>query len=238
MLPTSTSGTSLRQPLVDDLGQRDGQHVEDQPSAERDHEKQAEQHDRKPRRQRHRRLRFARSWRDGGRPASATDKQRRSRSQTSAGARKAARQPSQDASAALMPAASETPRLPHTPLKASVRPRAPDASISIGHADRMIDGGEHAEREHARPRASSRFGASRDADQRDAAADIERRHHVAAAPAIGEPAGRQRENAEGNEGRARQRDQFAVGPLVDDLAARSRPSDRSAARSDRARAPN
>jgi hypothetical protein len=41
------------------------------------------------------------------------------------------RQPNQAARAALMPAASETPRLPHTPLKASVRPRACDASISI-----------------------------------------------------------------------------------------------------------
>ena len=48
-----------------------------------------------------------------------------------AGATNAARQLIQNASAPLIPAASETPRFPQTPLKASVRPRAPDASISI-----------------------------------------------------------------------------------------------------------
>jgi hypothetical protein len=32
---------------------------------------------------------------------------------------------------AVMPAASATPILPHTPLKASVRPRAFEASISM-----------------------------------------------------------------------------------------------------------
>ena len=50
---------------------------------------------------------------------------------TAAGAKKAARHPNQVASTALMPAASETPRFPQTPLNASVRPRAFDASISI-----------------------------------------------------------------------------------------------------------
>ncbi len=52
-------------------------------------------------------------------------------SDSTPGTMKAARQPSQVASPALMPAASETPRLPHTPLKASVRPRAWLASISM-----------------------------------------------------------------------------------------------------------
>ncbi len=50
---------------------------------------------------------------------------------STAGAKNAARQPSHAASVAEMPAASATPRLPHTPLKASVRPRASDTSISI-----------------------------------------------------------------------------------------------------------
>ena len=50
---------------------------------------------------------------------------------SAAGTKKAQRQPSQVAKSALMPAASDTPRLPQTPLKASVRPRAPEASISI-----------------------------------------------------------------------------------------------------------
>ena len=52
--------------------------------------------------------------------------------QTSAGVRKAVRHPNAAASAALMPAASAAPRLPHTPLKASVRPRLVAAAISIG----------------------------------------------------------------------------------------------------------
>ena len=51
--------------------------------------------------------------------------------QISPGTMKAARQPSHHASAAEMPAASAAPTLPHTPLKASVRPRTFAASISI-----------------------------------------------------------------------------------------------------------
>ena len=51
--------------------------------------------------------------------------------QTTPGTRKAARQPSHATSAAVMPAASATPRLPHTPLNAIERPRVVACSISI-----------------------------------------------------------------------------------------------------------
>ena len=51
--------------------------------------------------------------------------------QTTAGIRKAARQPIQAVSAAVMPAANATPRLPQTPLNASVRPRLTAASATI-----------------------------------------------------------------------------------------------------------
>ena len=51
--------------------------------------------------------------------------------QTTAGTMKAPRHPITDASTAVMPAASATPRLPHTPLKASERPREVACSISI-----------------------------------------------------------------------------------------------------------
>ena len=43
--------------------------------------------------------------------------------QITPGTRKAPRQENAAVSAAVMPAASETPRLPQTPLNASVRPR-------------------------------------------------------------------------------------------------------------------
>ena len=85
-----------------------------------------------------------------------------------------------------------------------------------GHADRVVDGGEHAEREQ-RDCQHGQIGREGGAGQRNAAADIEQRHHVAPAPAVGEPAGRQREHAEGDESGARQRDQLAIGPPVDDL---------------------
>ena len=51
--------------------------------------------------------------------------------QTTAGTRNAPRQPIHAVSAAVMPAASETPMLPQTPLKASVRPRLIAAATTI-----------------------------------------------------------------------------------------------------------
>ena len=58
--PTSTSGRSLRPAFIDNFRQRDGEHVEGQACAQRDHDKQPEQHECKPRRQRHRRCGLAR----------------------------------------------------------------------------------------------------------------------------------------------------------------------------------
>ena len=62
-----------------------------------------------------------------------------------------------------------------------------------------------------------KFGAKRRGRAAQAAADVEHHHHVAPAPAVGEPAGRQREDAEGEEGRGAERQQFAIGPAVDHL---------------------
>jgi hypothetical protein len=51
--------------------------------------------------------------------------------QITPGTMKAARHPKAAASAAVMPAASATPRFPHTPLNAIERPREVACSISI-----------------------------------------------------------------------------------------------------------
>ena len=83
-----------------------------------------------------------------------------------------------------------------------------------GGADRMIDRGEHAEREQ-RDRERDEVGRHRRRREAEPAADIEHHHHVAAAPVVGEPAGRQREDAEGEERRGAEREQLAVGAAVD-----------------------
>ena len=85
-------------------------------------------------------------------------------------------------------------------------------------ADRMIDRGEHAEREQ-RDRERDEVRRQRRGGAAQPAADVEHHHHVAAAPAVGEPAGRQREDAEGEERRGAERQQLAVGAAVDDLEA-------------------
>ena len=82
-----------------------------------------------------------------------------------------------------------------------------------GGADRMIDRGEHAEREQG-DREHGKRRREGGADQREAAADIKDRQKVAAAPAVAEPARRQREQAEGDEGRGRERDQRRIGFAV------------------------
>ena len=51
--------------------------------------------------------------------------------QTTAGSRKAPRHPINEVNAAVMPAASATPTLPHTPLSASVRPRLVAAATTM-----------------------------------------------------------------------------------------------------------
>jgi hypothetical protein len=74
------------------------------------------------------------------------------------------------------------------------------------HAKHKQCDGEHGERRRKRSR-----------DQRNTAADIERNHHVAAAPAVGEPARRQREQAEGDERRGRQPNEVGVAAAVGEL---------------------
>ena len=82
----------------------------------------------------------------------------------------------------------------------------------------MIDRGEHAEREQ-RDRKRDEVRRERRRGAAHAAADVEHHHHVAAAPAVGEPARRQREDAEGEERRGAERQQFAVGAAVDPFEA-------------------
>jgi hypothetical protein len=80
----------------------------------------------------------------------------------------------------------------------------------------MIDRGEHAEHEQ-RGRQQERRRRDSSADERDAAAEIERRHHVAPAPAVGKPAGRQREQPERDEGRGGELDHLRIGSLEHDF---------------------
>ena len=67
--------------------------------------------------------------------------------QTTAGSRKAPRQPIHSVSTAVMPAATATPRLPQTPLQSERPPAIGRRRHHDRGADRMIDRGEHAERE-------------------------------------------------------------------------------------------
>jgi len=80
----------------------------------------------------------------------------------------------------------------------------------------MVDGAEHAEREQRGGEHGQRRRKRR-RDKRQPAADIERDHHRAAAPAVGQPAGRQREQAERGEGRRAERDELGIGTAVNSL---------------------
>ena len=80
----------------------------------------------------------------------------------------------------------------------------------------MVDRRERTEREQ-RDRKRHEVGRHPRPDERDAAAEIEHRHHVAPAPAVGEPARRQREHTEGDERRRAERDQLAVALGVHEL---------------------
>jgi hypothetical protein len=82
----------------------------------------------------------------------------------------------------------------------------------------MIDRGEHAKREQRDGKRDEirRHGRAEEAQP---AADVEHHHHVAPAPAVSEPARRQREDAEGEERCRADREQLAVGAAVNDLQA-------------------
>jgi len=82
----------------------------------------------------------------------------------------------------------------------------------------MVYGGENPEREQ-RTSERNQVGRNSRRQQRKAATGIEQRHHVATAPAIAEPAGRQREYPEGNEGGGAKCDQLGVAAPVDHFEA-------------------
>ena len=138
--------------------------------------------------------------------------------QTTAGTRNAPRQPIHAVSAAVMPAASDDADIAADAVEGE---RAAAVGRGRDHdrgADRMIDRGEHAEREQ-RDRERDEIRRQRRRGAAQAAADVEHHHHVAAAPAVSEPARRQREDAEGKERCGAEREQFAIGPAVDHLEA-------------------
>ena len=136
--------------------------------------------------------------------------------QTRPGTRKAPRQDNAAVKAAVTPAAKATPRLPQTALKASARPRLLCVFEKERGTDRMIDGAEDAEREQRRRQHRQRRRQRR-CDKRQPAAEIEDDHHVAAAPAVGEPACRQREQTEGGEGGRAERNELGIRKAVDSL---------------------
>ena len=116
----------------------------------------------------------------------------------------------------MTPAASEMPMIAADAVE---RHGAAAMGRALDHhrrADRMIDRREDAEREQRDGEHCERRR-QRGSDQRDPAADIERDHHVAAAPAVGEPAGRQREQTEGDEGGGRERDELGIAAAVGEV---------------------
>ena len=76
-------------------------------------------------------------------------------------------------------------------------------------ADRMVDRRKHAEREQSDGKRGERWR-RRGAKQRNPAAEVKRDHHVAAAPAIGQPACRQGEQSERNEGGRAEPDKLGI----------------------------
>jgi hypothetical protein len=198
-------------PLVDHLGQRDGHGVENEARGGPDQDEQPEHRDHHPHHEPHVRRGAAagrelpvvghhHEVRDAGGNADHGRHQERT----------APAEPR--VSAAVTPAAKQTPILPQTPLKASVRPRLVAAATTIACRpdDRSQANTPSANSEIASARSSAR--GSRAAQ---AAADVEHYHHVAAAPAVGEPAGGQREDAEGEERCRAECEQFGVRPAVD-----------------------
>ena len=86
--------------------------------------------------------------------------------------------------------------------------------VGIGHdhggADGVIDRGEQADRQQRRAKLQRRLHQA-DRDHRQADAEEEDHHHVAAAPAVAEPAGQQRARAERDEARGGVRQQLGIG---------------------------
>ena len=202
-------------PLVDQLGQRDGHGVEHQAGGGADQDEQREHRDHHPHRQPHVRrgaaaggmlavVRHHHEIGDTGRDADHGRHQERAAPADPSGQSRGDAGGERDADIAANAIEGERPA-------AVDRGRDHDRG-----ADRMIDRGEHAEREQRdRERDEVRRERRRGATQ--PAADIEHHHHVAAAPAVREPARRQREDAEGEERRGAERQQLAVGTAIDHL---------------------
>ena len=191
--PADQHQRHIAEPLVDDLRQRHRHDVEDQAGGERDHDEQAEHGRGDPGREPHVRRRGVALDRlvviVGNEPkiddaGQDTDHRRNDEGAAPSDHRcqhggDAGRE--RDAEIAAHAVEGE---------RAAARGRLLDQHRG---ADRMIDRGEHAERRQ-RDRQRDQVRRQRRADQRHAAAEIEQRHHVAPAPAVGEPAGRQRED--------------------------------------------
>ena len=202
--------------LVDDLRQRHRDGVEHQAGAERDDDEQSEN-----RRGEHRRQRDVGRLRARGRVAflllrNEPQIDRAGRDADHAGNEKGAAPGQRRRQRRRDPGRKRDAEIAADAVKGERAAALGGFLDDHRGADRMIDGGEYAERkqrkaEHVKRRRESR------GDQRHAAADIEREHQVAAAPAVAEPAGRQREQAEGDEGRGREPDQARIGAAVDDL---------------------
>jgi len=78
----------------------------------------------------------------------------------------------------------------------------------------MIDRAEEAEESEA-DGDTDRAGGEPGRQRRGAAAEIEQNHHVLGAPAVAEPARRQRRRAEENVARDRQRQELAIGQVAE-----------------------
>ena len=217
MPPTATSEMPDADPLVDHLGQRDGHGVEHEARGGADQDEQPEHRDHHPHRQPHVRrgaaaggelavVRHHHEIGDPGRDADHGRHQERAAPADPCGQRRGDAGGERDADIAADAVEGE---------RAAAVGRGRDHDRG---ADRMIDRGEHAEREQ-RDRERDEIRRQRRRGAAQAAADVEHHHHVAAAPAVGEPARRQREDAEGEERRGAERQQFAVGTAVNHLEA-------------------
>ena len=215
MPPTATSEMPLPMPLVDHLGQRDGHGVEHEARGGADQDEQRKHRDHHPHRQPNvgrgaapggelAVVRHHHEIGDPGRDADHGRHQERAAPADPCGQRRGDAGGKRDADIAADAVEGERP------------PAIDRGSDHDGGADRMIDRGEHAEREQ-RDGERDEIRRERRRGAAQPAADIEHHHHVAAAPAVGEPARRQREDAEGEERRGAEREQFAVGAAVNHL---------------------
>ena len=130
------------------------------------------------------------------------------------GRRKAPRQDNVAVSAAVMPAAKRDAEIAAHRIEGQRAAALRRVFQKQRGTDRVIDRAEYAKREQRRREHRQRRRESR-RHERQPAAEIESDHHIAAAPAVGEPAGRQRKQAECGERSGAERDQLGIGAAVD-----------------------